>query len=125
MKYAAFLCGALALAASCAHADYVCEVTMASPAFSPTHGAYGEIQLVTSPQPNCGGSGKPFLICSKGATDTACGVHAQFSEVALNTLFETLHDAQMNQQDVLPQMDLCNGLGNSWSCNAGVMFRGP
>jgi hypothetical protein len=41
MKYALFLVGALALAASSAHAEYVCEVNLSSPAFNPTHGTAG------------------------------------------------------------------------------------
>jgi len=125
MKYALFLCGALALAASAAHADYVCEVNLSPPAFDPTHGMYGDIQLTTSMQPNCGGATKPALICSKGSTDEACGVHSQFSEIALTTLYTAIHDAQMRQQHVSLHGDLCNGFGNSWSCRAGVMFRGP
>src|SRR6478752_5384739 len=58
MKYALFLCGALALAASAAHADYVCEVNLSPPSFDPTHGMYGDIQLTTSMQPNSGGATK-------------------------------------------------------------------
>ena len=50
MKYALFLCGALALAASCAHAEYVCEVNLESPALNPTHGMYGDILLAASTQ---------------------------------------------------------------------------
>lgn len=125
MKYALFLSGALALAASCAHAEYVCEVSLSSPTVNPTQGKYGDIELMTSVQPNCGGAKKPSLICSKDSTDEACGVHSQFSEIALTTLYTAIHDAQMQQQLVGLQGDLCNGFGNSWSCRDGVVFRGP
>jgi hypothetical protein len=81
--------------------------------------------LVTSPQQNCGGGQKQQLICSKGSTDGACGVHAQFSEVTLSTLYTAIHDAQMAQQQVWVQSDVCNGAGGSWSCRAGVVFHGP
>lgn len=125
MKYALFLCGALALGASAAHAEYVCEVNLSPPAFNPTHGKHGEIVLVTSTLQNCGGSMKQSLICSKDSTDGACGMHSQFSEVTLSTLYTAIHEAQMTQQEVWPQSDLCNGAGNSWSCRAGVVFHGP
>ena len=125
MKYALFLGGALALAASCAHAEYVCEVNLVAPAFNPTHGTYGEIVLVTSVQQNCSGGQKQSLICSKDSTDAACGQHSQFSEVALTTLYTAVHEAQMEQQQVWTQSDVCNGAGNSWSCRAGVVFHGP
>jgi len=125
MKYALFLGSALALAASCAHAEYVCEVSLSPPAANPTDGKYGAIELVTSVQPNCGGATKPALICSAGSTDPACGMHSQFSESSLNTLYTAVHDAQMRQQQVALQGDLCNGFGNDWSCRDGVVFRGP
>jgi len=125
VKYALFLGGALALAASAAHAEYVCEVNLSPPAFNPSHGRFGEIVMSTSPQQNCSSSVKQSLICSEGSTDDACGVHSQFSELALNTLYTAIHEAQMRQQPVWIQSDVCNGLGNSWSCRAGVVFRGP
>lgn len=124
MKYALFLTGVLALAASCAHAEYVCDVNLASPGFNPTHGKFGEIDLVTSAQPNCGGPTKPALICSKDSTDAACGVHSQYSEVALTTLYTAIHEAQMEQQQAWVQTDVCNGAGNSWACQASVVFHG-
>lgn len=125
MKYALFLCGALALAASCAHAEYVCEVSLSPAAANPTEGKYGAIDLVTSVQSNCGSGAKPALICSAGSTDEACGVHSQFSESSLNTLYTAIHDAQMRQQQITLKGDVCNGYGNDLSCRDGVVFRGP
>ena len=118
------LASCLALFASYAHADYVCQVDLAGPGINPTHGTAGEILLVTTPQQNCGGAGKMFFICSKGATDTVCGVH-QLSEITLSSLYVSIHDAQMKQQVTWPQADLCNGGGNSYACTGGVMFHGP
>jgi hypothetical protein len=100
--------------------EYVCEVTLAPPAASPTKGTYGYISMYTTPMQNCGGGSTEKFICSKGATSQLCGVNSQYSEAALISVYETLRSAEVEQHPIVPYWNACINAGGS--CVGGVML---
>jgi len=100
--------------------EYVCEVTLAPPAASPTMGMYGYVSMSTTPMQNCGGGSTEKFVCSRGATNHLCGVNAQYSEAALISVYETLRSAEVEQHAIVPYWNACINAGGS--CVGGVLL---
>ena len=117
------VCCLILIAACAARAqasEYVCELSLMPPAVDATRGAAGYIAMYTSQQQNCAGQTAVYSICSKGATSHACGVTAQYSEVALVGIFESLRSAEASQHPIVPYWNACIAAGGS--CTGGVLL---
>jgi len=111
----------LIFGATTVHAtEYVCQLTLAPPAASPTMGTYGYIAMYTTPAQNCSGGSTEKFVCSKGATNALCGVTAQYSEAALISVYETLRNAEVDQDVIVPYWSACINAGGS--CVGGVLL---
>ena len=122
MKNAIAVCLLLVtlVAAHARAAEYVCELTLAPPAASPTMGNYGYISIYTTPSPACVGGSTQKYVCSKGATNHLCGVNAQYSEPALISLYETLRSAEVEQHVIVSYWNAC--IAGGGSCVGGVLL---
>ena len=92
----AVLAGALSIVAFEAQATppaYVCMSMTAPSALDPTLGRSGYVGFYTSANPDCGGVTAQYIVCSAGATNSACGSHAQYTDAGLQTLSEALQNA--------------------------------
>ncbi len=100
--------------------DYVCELGISPPSVDPTRGNFGYIALYTTPQPNCTGAMSLYFICSRNATNHACGVDSTYSEPMLIGVYEMLRNAEAAQHPVVPAWDACINAGGS--CTANVLL---
>ena len=119
MKHVLASCLVLAalFAAQARANEYVCELAINPSSVDATRGNFGYIEMYTTPQPGCSGAMSLYFVCSRNATNHYCGVHAQYSEPMLISVYEMLRSAEVSQHPVVPSWDGCINAGGSCTDN--------
>ena len=91
-------------------------------------GSAGSVIFTTTTGPNCTSGSPPQLpvqriLCSVGATDPAC-TRTNLSEAGLLQINSSLAATAANGHHIELILDLCNSAPASYTCTAGIGFRG-